>query len=108
MDLVRSEAEKRCQGPNAERDLAAYQAELDQWSLAECRGELVFHLAPDAKIAARRGHPLEGSLVSGARWNTGAFRGSWGTPGTIQCAGCGATAAEANDGFCVSCVEDDE
>jgi hypothetical protein len=107
-DLVRSEAEKRCQGPNAERDLAAYQAELDQWALAECRGELVFHLAPDAKIAARRGHPLEGALVSGARWNAAAFRGSWGVSGTIQCSGCGATAADANGGVCVRCVEDDE
>lgn len=106
---------------DAERRLAGYQAELDQWSLAELNGELIVHLAgargesdgwPEAplthKIQLRRDRPLEGALVSGARWNTAAFSTRWDDPEAIQCPCCGATAANSGDGYCMTCAEDDE
>ncbi|GEM_PF-5182853 len=113
----------------AERAIAFYQADLDRWSLDVMGGELVFHLAavratedgafPDAaleqKIALRRMHPLEGALVSGARWNTATFRSGWADPHAKKCAGCGATVADVSgasgvDGtqLCDRCIDDDE
>jgi hypothetical protein len=105
----------------AERALSAYQAELDRWSLAELGGELVFHLAAarcgdaiphddlQAKLAHRLLRPLEGALVSGARWNNAAFRSGWGDPHAKVCAGCGATVGDVSAGsLCDSCIDDDE
>ena len=106
---------------DAERKLAAYQAELDQWSLAELNGELVcFVVAALADTPAwpeealghkmhwRREHALQGALVSGARWNTAAFSTGWNSPEAIQCPCCGATATDSGDGYCMTCAEDDE
>src|SRR5207247_1479058 len=88
-------------------NLNAYQAEIDQWSLAELRGELVCHMAVEAKFEQRRGRPLEGALVAGARWTTAAFSTGWSAPDAIQCPGCLASAADSGDGFCMTCAEDD-
>ena len=52
---------------NTERVIQAYQVDIDQWLLAETSGELVFHLAVESKLEQRRGRPLEGALVAGAR-----------------------------------------
>jgi hypothetical protein len=106
----------------AERAIAAYQAELDRWSLADLGGELVFHLAAvrcassdipyaalQGKLALRKMRPLEGALVAGARWNNAAFRSGWGDPHAKVCAGCGATVGDVSAGrFCDSCIDDDE
>jgi hypothetical protein len=106
---------------DAERKLAAYQVELDQWSLAELNGELVCYVVaahcdspnwPEEtlghKMLWRREHALQGALVSGARWNTAAFSTGWNDPDAIQCPSCGATATNSGDGYCMTCAEDDE
>jgi hypothetical protein len=136
--LIAREIERRCgvtllsveggrftlAGPgaeDAERKLAAYQAELDQWSLAELNGELVCYVvaahcespswpeeALSHKMLWRREHALQGALVSGARWNTAAFSTGWNDADAIQCPSCGATATNSGDGYCMTCAEDDE
>lgn len=107
---------------NAERAVGAYQAELDQWSLRELRGELICYLASarceseqmpqdtlQQKIDWRRGHPLEAALVAGARWNVAAFRSGWGDSHAVRCPACAATVTDAGaSGVCQSCSDDEE
>jgi hypothetical protein len=93
---------------DTERKLAAYQSELDLWSLAELGGELRVNIASDdRKMNARRQRPLEGALIAGGRWRAAAFSTGWSDPDAIACPGCGATATNSGDGFCMTCAEDD-
>ncbi len=104
----------------AERIVAGYQRDLDQWTLRHLRGELMCRLAAarcdsgrlpiaalEERLAVARLRPLEGALVRGAYWNPSAFHSFAGGDGEGSCPSCGATAVLLAE-TCGLCQEDQD